>query len=124
MMQGGLVHLVSYGASDVYLFGNTGDPYTYNHRDAMMYWFIDRNDGYACKEDMVSVQNMPGLLDHVPEMMKPINDCIASFSIKKEKACVKIQRTWRNAISNPIHPVCIRRLMRDFSDLKIFSFLK
>ena len=89
------MQLVAWGAPDIYLIGNTSDPYSYNHRDAMMHWFIDREDGFASKEDMVPIVNMSSILDHVPRYSKPECDSLVPFSIKKERACVKIQRAWR-----------------------------
>ena len=75
-VRGALIQLVAYGAPDVYLIGNTSSPYASNHRDAMMHWFINRESGFAEKDDMLDVNNMPGVLDHVPTVMKPLQNSI------------------------------------------------
>ena len=38
--------------SDQWLTANTGTPDCANTRDSIMYWFIDRADGIAIKEDI------------------------------------------------------------------------
>jgi hypothetical protein len=97
-MTGGLIQLYAYGVSDVFLFGNTTKPYPYNHRDAMMHWFVNGNDGLPSKEDMVSVVDMPNILACVPISMKPSPNTLEPFRISRERACVKIQRAWRKII--------------------------
>lgn len=115
--RGALIQLVAYGASDVFLVGNTTDPYAYNHRNAMMYWFINRECGHAEKDDMIPIVNMPGILDHVPNTMKPNQTELTSFCVGTERACSRIQRAWRNAISNPSYKLCINRLMQEYKEL-------
>jgi hypothetical protein len=127
---GGLIQLVAYGAPDVYLTANTGNPYCYNNRDSIMYWFIHRADGFPTKYDLKSVYQSQNLLDHnspsfdeilspilyhVPDIAKP--NGLTPFSIKKEKDVIKIQRTWRNAISNPRYKLCRKRLLCEFDEL-------
>lgn len=97
-VRGAYIQLFAYGASDNWLIARgTCDPYACNNRDSMMYWFLDRETGYAEKNDMFSVIDMPGVLDHVPSVMKPSADSMQPFSINTERACVKIQRAWKNA---------------------------
>lgn len=117
MPSGGLIQLVAYGAPDVYLIGNTDNPYASNHRDAMMHWFIDRESGHAEKDDMMTVNDMPNILDHVPYMMKPKHNSIEPFQLNTERACVKIQRAWKTVISNPSYKLCVNRLHREFKEL-------
>lgn len=94
-VSGGLLQLMAYGAPDVYLIGNTTNPYVSNNRDAMMHWFIDREDGHAQTEDIMPWFDMPKILDHVPSGMKPTQGIIEPFKVNTERACVKIQRAWR-----------------------------
>lgn len=125
---GGLIQLMAYGAPDVYLTANTGNPYCYNNRDSIMYWFIHRADGFPTKYDLKSVDlldhNSPLLdvkkmlspiLHHVPDIAQP--NGLTPFSIKKEKGVIKIQRTWRNAITNPQYKLCRKRLLCEFDEL-------
>ena len=67
MESGALVQL--YG-TDTFLFGNTSDPYCYNNRDSMMYWFIEYDDGLPSKKDLLKISNAPHILDHVPDFLK------------------------------------------------------
>lgn len=116
--RGAHIQLFALGASDVFLCGNTSSPYCYNSRQAMMHWFVDRDDGNATCEDVWDVHDMPGILEHLPEMLRPaLSDVTASFSIKKERSCVKIQRAWRNCISNPRQLMCKKRLEKEFCEL-------
>jgi hypothetical protein len=118
---GGLVQLIAYGAPDAYLIANTSDPHCYNHRDAMMHWFVHREDGLATKEDMVWVRTMPSILSHVPGPLKPEEGSLVPFSVMKERSAVKIQRAWRRAVSDPSYEVCQRRLLREFEQISTIS---
>lgn len=40
------------------------------------------------------------------------------FNIKKEKACIKIQKVWRNSISNPEYLICKNRILDEFNLFK------
>jgi hypothetical protein len=71
MTRGVLVQLFAYGASDVDLFGNTTTPYCYNDKDYMYKYFVESSDGFPNREDIKSVLELPGILDHVPANMKP-----------------------------------------------------
>ena len=115
--RGTFVHLLAYGAPDVFLFSNS-TPNCYNVNDSMSYWFIDRHDGNAIKEDIYrDVEKMPQILDHVEEHSKP--NGLMPFSIKKERAAVKIQNAWRKSITNPNYKICKKRLLNEFCDLSI-----
>ena len=109
MESGALVQL--YG-TDTFLFGNTSDPYCYNNRDSMMYWFIEYDDGLPSKKDLLKISNAPHILDHVPDFLK-------HMSIKEERAIIKIQRAWRNAIENPCYKLCKNRLLKEFYELNL-----
>ncbi len=126
MTNGGLMQLAAMGAyganyytlldmdcrSNMY---NKG-PLFSNNRDSIMYWFVDHEDGIATEKDIGDVITTPSILHHVPEMQKPKENCIIPFNITNEKSCVKIQRAWRNSISNPNYTICRKRLMREFKE--------
>jgi hypothetical protein len=78
MVGGGLVQLIAQGATNHFLTCGTTDPHCYNHRDAMMHWFVDRDDGFATQEDMVTVSNAPSILS--------AEGSIVPFSVREERA--------------------------------------
>ncbi len=113
---GGLIQLIAYGAPDVYLHGNTGNPQCYNIRNSMIHYFINRNNGFPLKEDIDSNTNEKkdftperrfnieeiftidkgiGFFAHYPDYLKPPIDNLVPFNINKERSSVKIQRAWR-----------------------------
>lgn len=122
---GALMQLVCYGAPDIYLSGNTFDAQPYNIRSSMMKWFINREDGLAEKDDLKDTRDIElnGIFSHYPDYLKPSE--LKPFSVKKERAAVKIQKVWRNAISNPEYLICKNRILNEFNDLyKEHIFLK
>lgn len=100
MVYGGLMQLIAQGATNNFLTYSTSDPHGYNHRDAMMHWFVERGDGFATQEDMVTVSNTPSILSHVPDALKPAEGSFVPFSVKRERAAAKIQRAWRATLQN------------------------
>lgn len=88
--KGTFVQLDAFGASDV-LFCSIGVPakFTANNRDAMMYYFIERPDGFPVKEDVPFLTERPNILDHVPASKKPTteinNNALSTYSIQTEK---------------------------------------
>lgn len=76
------MQLIAVGASDNFLMESTCNPHPSNSRDAMMHWFVERNDGFAVAEDMVQVVDMPGILSHVPDHSKPVAGSLIPFSIR------------------------------------------
>lgn len=113
-ISGGLVQLVAYGASDIYLISHDCDcEYQYaNHRDSMMHWFVDREDGFPIEEDLRPTSDpfTAAALQHAEHISLP-------FDTKQEKAATRIQAKFKEAITNPDHPICKRRLMREFEEL-------
>jgi hypothetical protein len=101
---GGLMQLIAYGASDVYLTGITGNPQCYNIRNSMIHYFINHDDGLPVKEDL-DIDNSR-IFEHYPEYIKPSTNTLVSFNINKERSCVKIQRAWRKRIGNPPYTLC------------------
>ena len=115
---GGLMQLIISGASDNFLKSYM-IPNCYNVNDSMSYWFIERSDGNANKEDIYcDVQSMPQILDHVGEHSKP--NGLIPFSIKKERAVIKIQNAWRKSITDPNYKICKKRLLNEFCDLSVY----
>jgi hypothetical protein len=53
MSTGTFIQLDAFGASDIYLCArNKPAKICANNRNSIMYWFIDREDGFATKEDI------------------------------------------------------------------------
>ena len=53
MSSGTFIQLNAFGASDVYLCARDRPARVCaNNRNSIMYWFIDRKDGFATKEDI------------------------------------------------------------------------
>jgi len=63
MTSGALIQLNAYGASDVFLFGNTKSPYCYNDKDYMYCFFIEYIDGFPTKKDLKNVLELPNIFD-------------------------------------------------------------
>jgi len=59
MSTGTFVQLNAFGASDVYLC-TRGVPARLcsNNRDSIMYWFIDREDGFATADDIIYIDEV------------------------------------------------------------------
>lgn len=110
---GTLIQLTAYGASDTYLCGNIGyDPQCYNVRDSIMNWFINKENGLPDKEDIEYNE----IFTHYPNYLKPNNNILKSFDVKKEKAAMKIQNAWKTSISNPKYMICRNRLLYEFNN--------
>jgi hypothetical protein len=70
---GGMLQLVAYGASDLFM-GNGGRALCANLRDSMMHWFVERDDGMPLLEDLSGQPAwMMGdnILAHVPADKAP-----------------------------------------------------
>jgi hypothetical protein len=73
MPSGGLLQLVAYGATDIYLTGGTArSNYCSNTRASLMYHFTGRPDGMPTAEDVQTTDDMPAILAHVPDHQRPI----------------------------------------------------
>jgi hypothetical protein len=121
-ISGALIQLVAYGASDVFLVGNTGIPQCYNINDSIKNWFINNKHGYADTQDIEAyAQKIPSVFAHYPDYLKPSPNDLKPFSLKKEKSAVKIQKAWRQSIGNPAFAICKNRLMREFGVLTLSS---
>ena len=85
MPGGGLMQLVATGA-DNHMGLNTPylttDCVSYNHRDQMEYWFVDRENGVATMDDVEFICGVKGILDHVPITMRPHLDNLAPFKVR------------------------------------------
>lgn len=65
------------------------------------------------------------LNEYTPEIVHMLDDILSDLleaeanSRLVNKKAVVIQRIWRDVISNPYHPCCRRRLLREFNDITI-----
>lgn len=111
-LTGGLAQLVAYGAGDIYLIAyEVGSDYrSANHRDSMMYWFVDRENGFPTEEDLSPSNPFDIMVQHAAHVELP-------FDVRREKAATRIQARFKEVITNPDHPMCKRRLMREFEEL-------
>lgn len=118
---GGLIQLVAYGAPDTFLCGNTGNPNYFNINDSIKNWFINNDDGLPEKEDIgTSIIESKSIFDHYPEYLKNhfTNQIPISFNLNIEKSTIKIQKAWRNSISNPNYKLCKNRLLNEFLEIE------
>lgn len=100
------------------VYGQETHPYAYNHRDAMMHWFVDREDGFATSADMLPVRGAPLILQHVPDKYRPAwSPVTRPYMPRHERCAAKIQRAWRNCIADPEYQMCVTRLQREFQSL-------
>jgi len=54
MSAGTFVQMEAFGASDIYLCNrDLSARICSNNRDSIMYWFIDRKDGFAISDDII-----------------------------------------------------------------------
>jgi hypothetical protein len=49
-------------------------------------------------------------------MLFALSDVIDEYY---DRPALKIQRTWRQVISDPTHSICIRRIQREFEEMTV-----
>lgn len=92
MTQGGLLQLAACGVSDRYILAwEQGNEECSNKRDSMMYWFVERDDGFPLKEDLAHDDPFRGRILHAPDITLP-------FDIRREKAAARIQAWFKEAL--------------------------
>jgi hypothetical protein len=92
---------------------------------------VGREDGFATREDLGThigtdrfgehLASVPlSILSHVPPALGPTtapDGTMCPFSVKTERAAVRIQAVWRDAVDNPGRAVCRQRLLREFEEM-------
>ena len=74
-------------------------------------WFVHTDDGTPTTEQLCDVTENAGLSEAD----------LATRCTRKERYAKRIQRAWRNVISNPNYVLCRKRLMNEFIEFDNYS---
>ena len=86
MPGGGLIQLVALGASDYTTFHSIDIDTcrAYNQRDQVLFWYVDREDGFATKEDLdTDTPFDQNILTHVPLDMRPPLNTLVPLKVRE-----------------------------------------
>jgi hypothetical protein len=86
MTGGGLIQLVARGLCDYTTlpYIKTDTCRAFNQRDQMLFWYVDKEDGFATKEDLDTDKlfSANNVLNHVPLNMRPPVDVLVPFKVR------------------------------------------
>lgn len=55
---------------------------------------------------------------YLPDMLRAMRRLVGHARAARHRAALRIQRAWRRAVASPEHAVCVRRLEREFGELR------